>query len=174
MCRIAIVGGGGWGTALGIVAGHAGHEVRLWSHNTEVVDEVNHRRVNSRYLGSYAIPDNVKATTNTSEALHRSEIVILASPSHTIRELLTRMLPDVQPEMIFVSATKGIEIETGERISEVLREVLCNRFAPRFVCLSGPSFAQEVAAGHPTAVVAASSEARWGALRDEFERTLTQ
>jgi glycerol-3-phosphate dehydrogenase (NAD(P)+) len=66
------------------------------------------------------------------------------------------MLPFVQPALLFVSATKGIEIETGKRISEVVREVLDQKFEPRFACLSGPSFAQEVAAGQPTAVVAAS------------------
>jgi glycerol-3-phosphate dehydrogenase (NAD(P)+) len=85
-----------------------------------------------------------------------AEYVLLASPSHVTRGLLEAMLPGLRAEMIFISATKGVEIETGKRISEVLSEVLGERFAPRFVCLSGPSFAQEVVAGQPTAVVAAS------------------
>jgi glycerol-3-phosphate dehydrogenase (NAD(P)+) len=93
-------------------------------------------------------------------ALEDAGIVILASPSHATRELLGRMARELQAGAVLVSATKGIEIETGQRISEVAAEVLGKEFAARFVCLSGPSFAQEVAAGQPTAVVAAGYDAR--------------
>lgn len=156
MSRIAVIGAGSWGTALGIIAGRAGHQVRLWSRNVEVVEAINVRRVNSVYLAQHEIPQGVEATNELSEALSDAELVLLAAPSHVTRELLVRMLPDLKREMIFVSATKGIEIETGKRISEVVRDIVAERFEPRFVCLSGPSFAQEVTAGHPTAVVAAS------------------
>jgi glycerol-3-phosphate dehydrogenase (NAD(P)+) len=155
--RIAVIGAGSWGTALGIIAGRAGHDVRLWSRNSEVVEAINHDRVNSIYLASHEIPESVRATDELSEALASAEMVLLAAPSHVTRELLKSMLPDLQPHMIFVSATKGIETETGKRISEVVRDVTAERFEPRFVCLSGPSFAQEVVAGQPTAVVAASA-----------------
>jgi glycerol-3-phosphate dehydrogenase (NAD(P)+) len=156
MTRIAIIGAGSWGTALGLVAGRARHRVRLWSRNAEVVDSINQRHVNSRYLATFEIPVGVEATGDLNEALDEAEIVLLAAPSHVTRELLIRMMHRLQPEMIFVSATKGIEIETGKRISEIVQDVLKNKFEPRFVCLSGPSFAQEVAIGHPTAIVAAS------------------
>src|SRR5947209_967675 len=158
MTRIAIVGAGSWGTALGIVAGRAGHVVRLWSRNPDVIEAINQRRVNSVYLALYEIPPGVEATDEMSRALSGAEIVLLAAPSHVTRELLVRMLPDLRDEMIFVSATKGIEVETGKRISEVVRDVLKEKFEPRFVALSGPSFAQEVVAGHPTGVVAASDK----------------
>lgn len=156
MKRIAVIGAGSWGTALSIIAGRAGHEVRLWSRNAEVVEEINRRHVNSAYLKSYVVPENVRATCEMSEALLGAEFVVLAAPSHVTRGLLLSMLACVEPQMLFISATKGIEIESGRRISEVLGEVMAERFEPRFVCLSGPSFAQEVAAGQPTAVVAAS------------------
>lgn len=154
------MGAGGWGTALGMVAGRAGHEVRLWARNAEVVASINRERVNSVYLAPHQIEGDVRATEDTSAALRDAEMVILAAPSHATRELLGRMAGDVRPEMILVSATKGIEIETGQRISEVVRAVLGAEYAARFVCLSGPSFAQEVAAGQPTAVVAASADER--------------
>jgi glycerol-3-phosphate dehydrogenase (NAD(P)+) len=154
--RIAVIGAGGWGTALGIVAGRAGHAVRLWSRNPDVVRAINHDRVNGVYLAPHEIPSGVLATGDLDDALKGAEIVLLAAPSHVTRELLARMLPCLRPEMLFVSATKGIETETGKRISDVVRDVTAERFDPRFVCLSGPSFAQEVAAGQPTAVVAAS------------------
>lgn len=156
MRRIAIIGAGSWGTALGIVAGRAGHSVRLWSRNAQVVEAINRERVNAIYLAPHEIPLSVEATDDFKIALSGAEFVLLAAPSHVTRELITKMLPFLQPDMVFISATKGIEIETGKRISEVLSEVVKEHFEPRFVCLSGPSFAQEVAAGHPTAVVAAS------------------
>lgn len=158
--RIAVIGAGAWGTALSILAARAGHEVRLWSRRAAVVAEVNRGRTNGAYLAGHELPVSVRATVETSEALDGAELVLLVAPSHATRELLTRMSADARPEMIFVSATKGVEAETGMRVSEVVREVLGRRgFEPRFVCLSGPSFAQEVAQGQPTAVVAAGVEA---------------
>ncbi len=159
MSRVAIIGAGSWGTALGIVAGRAGHDVCLWARNREVVEAINRERVNRVYLSSQTIPENVRATSDFGEALKDAEFVLLASPSHATRGLLEAMLPLLRAEMLFISATKGIEIETGKRISEVVREVVAERFAARFVCLSGPSFAQEVVTGQPTAVVAASENA---------------
>ena len=157
MRRIAVMGAGGWGTALGIVAGRAGHDVRLWSRNRAVVEEVNARRVNGTYLPTHDIPSSVRATVAAADALDGAELVVLASPSHATRELLSSVVECVAGEMVFVSATKGMEIESGKRVSELVAEVLGRKIpVPRFVCLSGPSFAQEVAAGQPTAVVAAS------------------
>lgn len=156
MTRIAVIGAGSWGTALSIIAGRAGHDVRLWARNSETVEEINRRHLNSAYLQSHLIPENVRATLEMAEAVRDAEFVLLAAPSHVTRELLTRLLPFTGPQVLFISATKGIETETGLRISEILSEVAPERFAPRFVCLSGPSFADEVAAGQPTAVVAAS------------------
>jgi glycerol-3-phosphate dehydrogenase (NAD(P)+) len=158
MSRLAIIGAGSWGTALGIVAARAGRDVCFWSRNAEVVAGINDEHVNRVYLSSQLIPEGARATVDFGEALAGAEHVLLASPSHVTRELLETMLPSLNAEMLFISATKGIEIETGKRMSEVLRDVAGERFAPRFVCLSGPSFAQEVVAGQPTAIVAASSE----------------
>jgi glycerol-3-phosphate dehydrogenase (NAD(P)+) len=164
MKRIAIIGAGGWGTALSIVTGRAGHHVCLWARRSELSEEINRTRVNSSYLTPYKIPEIVRATSDLSECLHDANIVVLASPSHATRELLLKMQSQTRDEMLFVSATKGIESETGMRVSEILRGTLKHIVAPRFVCLSGPSFAQEVAAGQPTAIVAAS-----GSLDDARE-----
>jgi len=155
MSRVALIGAGSWGTALSIIAGRAGHDVRLWSRNIDVVEQVNSEHVNRVYLAEHSVPENVCATNDLEEALSAAEIVLLASPSHATRTLLEKMFPLLEPEMLFVSATKGVEIETGKRISQVLVDVIAEKFPPRFVCLSGPSFAGEVAAGQPTAVVAA-------------------
>lgn len=158
--RVAVIGAGGWGTALSVVAARAGCEVRLWSRSAAVVDEINRARVNSAYLGSHEIPESVHATGDAGEALRGAEVVVLAAPSHATREVLEGMRVVVEPGMVYVSATKGVEVETGKRISEVVGEVLGRTAAARFICLSGPSFAHEVAAGQPTAVVAACADER--------------
>jgi glycerol-3-phosphate dehydrogenase (NAD(P)+) len=155
---VAVVGAGGWGTALAAVAGRAGHEVRLWSRNAAVVETVTRRRVNEVYLAGCELPEGVSATGDLKGALDGAELVILAAPSHATRELLADVRGAAGPRAVFVSATKGVEVETGKRISEVVGDVLGAEAAGRFVCLSGPSFAQEVAAGQPTAVVAASAD----------------
>jgi glycerol-3-phosphate dehydrogenase (NAD(P)+) len=162
--RLAVIGAGGWGTALSIVAARAGHEVRLWSRGAALADEINGSRVNGAYLAGQEIPEGVRATCDAREALRDAEAVILAAPSHATRVVLEGLREAVEPGMVFVSATKGVEDETGKRISEVVGEVLGEGAAARFVCLSGPSFAQEVAAGHPTAVVASSDDERLARL----------
>src|SRR6201988_1069370 len=142
MKRIAIIGAGSWGTALAITAARAGHEVKLWSRN---------------YPKSVQVPSSVTVTSDLNAALDHAELVLFAAPSHAARELFTSIAPHLNEAAIIVSAAKGIEIETGKRISEIVKEVAGSRYP--FVCLSGPSFAKEVVAGHPTAIVAASKDA---------------
>ena len=154
--RLAIIGAGSWGTALAIVAARAGHSVSLWSRNPEVVSSINEKRINERYLTSAKIPGGVTATSDMATALDGASVIILAAPSHSIRQLLSSASASVDPAAIIVSATKGIEIESGKRVSEIVTEIVGEQSLKRFVCLSGPSFAQEVIKNHPTAVVAAS------------------
>ena len=156
MKRIAIIGAGSWGTALAVVAARAGHSVSLWSRNAEVVSSINERRVNSRYLVSTSIPTSVTATGDLDVALRDAPMVLLAAPSHVARELLTAMSPLLDQQAIIVGVSKGIEIETGKRISEIAKEVV--QGSVPYVCLSGPSFAKEVVERHPTAIVAASKD----------------
>ncbi len=159
MKRIAVIGAGSWGTALGIVAARAGHQITFWSRNPEVVTSLNRDRVNSSYLPGAAIPDGVLASGEIGEALKDSQLVIIATPSHATRAVLLTMSGVLPEHAILVSATKGIEIETGKRISQLVAEVLGDLLTSRFVCLSGPSFAKEVVLQHPTAIVAAADNA---------------
>jgi len=159
MKRIAIIGAGSWGTALAVVAARAGHEVSIWSRNAAVMDSINREHLNSNYLTGTPIPHNVRATQQIPEAVDRAELVILAAPSHATRNLLGIISKSLRPEVIIVSATKGIETETGKRISQIVSEEAAEGAQPRFVCLSGPSFAKEVVEKHPTAIVAASDDA---------------
>ena len=166
MSKIAIIGAGSWGTALSLVAARAGNLVKLWAHSPEVFSLLRDKRENSIYLQGFTLPGTVFPTDQLSEALLDAEIVVTAVPSHVCRETYRLMLPGLQPQMIFVNATKGLEIETGMRMEEVIRETLSDRFEPRYVALSGPSFALEVAKDEPCAIVAAS-DAEWASVVQE-------
>jgi len=156
MKQLAVIGAGSWGTALAVIAARAGHSVRLWSRNDAVVSSINEQHVNSRYLSSTSIPDNVTATGDIGATLRDASMVLLAVPSHAARETLMAMSPQLDEDAIIVNVAKGIEIESGKRISEIAKEVVTGSHP--FVSLSGPSFAKEVVAGHPTAIVAASKD----------------
>ena len=128
---------------------------------------INEERVNSRYLSSASIPANVIATGDLGTALRGASMVVFAAPSHVARELLTAMSSLLDEAAIIVSVSKGIEIESGKRISEIAKEVIGSSYS--FVCLSGPSFAKEVVAGFPTAIVAASKDsAAARAVQNDF------
>jgi len=156
MKQIAVIGAGSWGTALAVIAARAGHNVRLWSRNTAVVSSINEQHVNSHYLSATSIPDGVTATGDIEAALQDASLVLLAVPSHAARETLTAIQSHLHEAAIIISVAKGIEIESGKRISEITKEVVANTYP--FVALSGPSFAKEVVEGHPTAIVAASKD----------------
>ena len=156
MKQIAVIGAGSWGTALAVIAARAGHSVRLWSRNDAVVKSINEQRVNSRYLSSTSIPAGVIATGDIEAAVQDASLVLLAVPSHAARETLLALTPHLNEAAIIVNVAKGIEVESGKRISEIAKEVITGTHP--FVCLSGPSFAKEVVAGHPTAIVAASKD----------------
>ena len=130
--------------------------MRLWSRNDAVVSSINDRRINASYLSTVSIPDGVTCTGDLNVALHGAATVLLATPSHAARETFTAMSPLLGEAAIVVSVAKGIEIESGKRISEIAKEVVGT--SRPFVSLSGPSFAKEVVAGCPTAIVAASKD----------------
>jgi glycerol-3-phosphate dehydrogenase (NAD(P)+) len=157
LSRIAVIGAGAWGTAIAIVLGRrGGHEVRLWAHETEVGESINTRHVNELFLADCPIPAPVQATNVLQIALDSAGIVVSVMPSHHTRRVFTAMLPHLNEQMLFVSATKGIENDTYLRMTEVIIDVL--PFAPRIAALSGPTFAKEVALSHPTAISVASTD----------------
>lgn len=154
--RVAVIGAGSWGTALAVHASRAGNAVELWARNEGTVAAINRDHENKDYLPGVSVPEEVRATSDLTSIAERADLVILAAPSHATRDLILKLRDSLPPGLILVSATKGIETNTGSRISEIVSELVPEGSRPNFVCLSGPSFAKEVVAGHPTAVVAAS------------------
>ena len=169
MSRIAIVGSGAWGTALAISLAQRraeqkdqrhSHSIALWSHTAAVADAIAQHRENRTYLPGYVVPDAVRPTADLAQALASAEIVIGVMPSAHVHAIYTSMAPQLTTDQVIVSATKGIvtggDIVTHQRVSEVIAAALhAHRLSLPCAVLSGPSFAQEVAAGQPTAMTIA-------------------
>jgi len=159
MSKIAIIGAGSWGTALAHALAGAGHDVRLWAYEQEVAASINKRRENDVFLPGILLPENIIPTNDLAFALANVECVLTVMPSHVCLSLYERMLPYLSPDMLLVSATKGIDTKQHMRMSQIIHGVVKKKSPPRIVVLSGPSFAREVAIGDPTALVAASEDA---------------
>ncbi len=151
--RISVVGGGAWGTALASHCVRAGLAVRTWIREPELVAAINERRENTAFLPGVALPEGLRATSRLDEAIADAEAILVVVPSEFCREVYGQLAAQAPRDAILVSATKGLEIGTLLRMSE-----LAAAEAPGHptAVLSGPSFAAEVAAGLPTAVVVAS------------------
>jgi len=158
MKRISIIGAGNWGTALAATLARLNHRVMLWAYEPEVVESLTSRHENELFCPGIKLPESILATGDLAEALRDAEILVSVIPSHVCRSIYARMLPNLRPEMALVSATKGLETDHLMRISEVIHDVVDERFSPRLAVISGPSFAKEVLRGDPTAIVVASSD----------------
>lgn len=158
--KIAIIGGGSWGTALAIVLSRSrsSHELRLWIREPELARSTRETRINDVYLAGFSLPHEVAVINDLGEALAGAEIVLSVIPSQFVRGIYLQMLSYLRPEMVFVSATKGIENSTLLRMSRVIEETVGEKFRPRVATLSGPTFAREIARGDPAAVVIASRD----------------
>jgi glycerol-3-phosphate dehydrogenase (NAD(P)+) len=154
--RSAVVGAGSFGTCLAILLAERGHAVELWARDATIVEAIERHRRNPRYLTEFRLPESVRATTSLASALAGKELVLSVLPSHVVRAVWSRAGPLLEPGALVVSASKGIEEETGRLMSQVLEEVLPAEHHPRLVVLSGPSFAREIAERRPTAVSVAS------------------
>jgi len=152
--KIAVIGAGAWGTALAITGDVAGRSVSLWAREPEVVSAIENVGENSVFLPDRAVPAGVRATNDMAEALADADLVLLVVPSQFLRRIAAQVetfLPAGTPVVI---CAKGIERETGKLMSAIVEEEMPDR---PFAALSGPTFAEELAAGLPTAVTIAST-----------------
>ncbi len=156
--RVAVVGAGGWGTALAGLLAKRGHDVVLWSFEEHVAAAIRERRINP-YLEGIELPASLGVTTDLATAVGGAEIVLSVSPSQFVGRVMGAAAPHVRPDAIVVSASKGIELDTLRSMDQVLGSLLPADVMARFCVLSGPSFAAEVAREAPTAVVVASRDA---------------
>jgi len=154
MSRIAILGAGAWGTALALsLARRGGHQLCLWSHSLALTEQLADAGENLPYLPGFTLPSDIDVTSDLPRAIFEADVLLCVTPSQHLRSVVTNIAPMLTKSQIVLNASKGIEETTFLRMSQVVASVTGNPFA----VLSGPSFAQEVAAGMPTAVVAAST-----------------
>lgn len=167
MSRIAILGAGAWGTALAVsLARRGGHELTLWAHSPAHSKELADTGENLRYLPGFVVPIDVRVTSHLLDAIDGAETVLCVTPSQALRSVMEQIASRLTPDQVLLSASKGIEEKTFFRMSQIMTE-----YAPTnpIGTLGGPSFAQEVAAGMPTAITIATDDSLTGKrLQDDF------
>nr|WP_300005747.1 NAD(P)H-dependent glycerol-3-phosphate dehydrogenase [Tissierella sp.] len=153
MDKVSVLGGGSWGTALAILLAKKGKYVELWVRGNDQFNEISNSRKNDKYLPNVVFPENLKVVNKLEESIQDKDIIVLAVPTHGVRDVLNKIKNYIKEDQIIVNVAKGIENESLLRISEIVKEILPEN---KFVCLSGPSHAEEVALDIPTTVVSSS------------------
>ncbi len=167
MNRLAVLGAGSWGSALSIALAQRFDSVRLWARDADRAAEIARARENRRYLPGIALPAHVDVSANLAFTLENADVVLSVVPSRHLRCVIRSAEPYLSPQAKIVSATKGIEEDTLCRMSEVVTQTLSGASRRAIAVLSGPTFAEEIAAGEPAAVVIASEDL---SLAEEMQR----
>jgi glycerol-3-phosphate dehydrogenase (NAD(P)+) len=155
---IAVIGAGSYGTCLAVLFGKSGHRVTLYCRRPELARELEVTRLNRNYLPGHPLPPTVTITSDLADAVEGKRFVFGVTPSHVIREVLGQAAGSIDPDAIVINTAKGLEDGTMQTIDAVYRDVLPERVAARATYLSGPTFASELAAGSPAAIVLAGHD----------------
>lgn len=156
--KVAVIGAGAWGTALANLLATKGMPVKIWAHEREVVEAIRSKRENTVFFPGVKLHANITPTGSLPDAMHQTTLIIFAVPSHAARVVLSQLTALLSSPVALVSATKGIEEDTLSLMSDVMKELLLPIMHRAVLVLSGPSFAQEVSKGLPTAVTLAGQE----------------
>jgi glycerol-3-phosphate dehydrogenase (NAD(P)+) len=157
MTSVGVIGSGAWGTTLALILARAGSAVSLWEYRSERAVEMQQRRENTFFLPGFRFPDTLQVTSQIEKAAQNKDILLLVTPSQRMRENLLLLAPNVGRETLLVSASKGIEINSFKRMTEIICEIIPSAHH-RVAALSGPSISREVAEEKPTAAVIAAYE----------------
>ncbi|MGL5054865.1 MAG: NAD(P)H-dependent glycerol-3-phosphate dehydrogenase [Fusobacteriaceae bacterium] len=157
MEKVVVVGAGSWGTALGINLAKNGHDIILWEYNKEQAELLKLEKENKKYLKGAKFPDNITVVNDVDNLLKGAKMVVFSIPSQSLRSVVNKLSNQITSDMIIVNTGKGIEISSGLRLSEVIKEEILGKYHKNIVVLSGPTHAEEVALGLPTTIVAAGN-----------------
>lgn len=157
MASVGVIGSGAWGTTLALLLANKGTETILWEHRPDRAVEIQQQRENTLFLPGFRFPNTLDVTSNLKEAVEGKDAILLVTPSQRMRENVRLLAPYVSKETILVSASKGIEINSLKRMTEVICEELPNA-SKRVAALSGPNLSREVAEGMPAAAVVAAHD----------------
>jgi len=153
--KVAIIGAGSWGTALSILLANKGIEVNLWAYEEEVFNQINSTRQNKRYLPNITLPSNIQVFNDKEQSIRGTDLVVLAVSSQAVRSVAADISGYMPQDGIVVNVAKGLEVKSLKRLSQVIEEEIPHC---KIAVLSGPSHAEEVSRGIPTAVVSAAKE----------------
>lgn len=166
MQKICVIGAGSWGSALALSLHKNNHKVFMWTRDISQVEEIHKTKENSKFLPGIIIPEDLIVSNDLEEVINDSEIIVLAVPSQAVRSVCKQIKPFVKPNQILVDVAKGLEKETGLRLSDVVKEELPEN---PYVALSGPSHAEEVSRFMPTTLVAACEDVEYAQkVQDAF------
>ncbi|KAF0218403.1 MAG: glycerol-3-phosphate dehydrogenase [Geobacteraceae bacterium] len=157
--NIGVIGAGSWGTTLADLLAKKGHEVTLWAYEPELAEEMARTRVNSLFLPGISLSSRLKFSNSLPEAVKDKELLLFVVPSQAVRGVIATALPYLPKDVVIVSASKGVEVESLKVVSQIYAELLPQDIYRNFAVLSGPTFAREVAQEMPTAAVAAADDA---------------
>lgn len=155
--QVAIIGAGSWGTALATVLADNQHEVMLWVRDQETAEQMNKERCNRKYLPDITLDPLITASADLEATVTGKKVVVLVLPSHAMREVVRQLSAFLEPDVLLIHATKGFELDSLKRMSEVISEEVPATIGERLAVLTGPSHAEEVGMRSPTTVVVTSS-----------------
>jgi len=158
MSDIAVVGAGSYGSCLAMLFGRAGHRVSLWCRNPETAAAMQRTRATEQYLPGHTLPEQVTVTSELDAAVRGKQFIVGVTPSHGIRSVLGKAVEVMDPDAIVINASKGLDEGSLATIDQVYAEIFPERIAKRATFLSGPTFANEIAAGTPAAIVLAGRD----------------
>ena len=151
--NLAIIGAGAWGTALALLLAGKGHTFPLWVYEEDLSETMKTKRENTLFLPGFSLPENIHPTHSLQQAVEDKSAIILVVPTHVMRTTIKNIRPFLKPDCLLISASKGIENETLCTVHQILQQELDQNH--QFAAISGPTFAKEIAEGHPSALVAA-------------------
>ena len=156
MVKVGVVGTTSWGTTLAILLARQGLDLRLWARTEEEAAQLRSQGENTRFVPGIKFPPNLMVTASTDDAFHQADLVVIAVPSQTLRDNARKVRDSLNHSSVVVCATKGLEQDTGNRMSQILEEELPSPLHPGICALSGPNLAGEIIEGKPSTTVVAS------------------
>jgi glycerol-3-phosphate dehydrogenase (NAD(P)+) len=156
MIAVGVIGGGGWGTALGKMCAQKGLQVGIWAREPEVAEEINHQHTNNTFLPGVVLPDSLHASTSLADIVKNKKYLITAVPTQWVRLVVREMANFIAKDAVIISVSKGLEVQSLKTLTAVLEDELPGHDSDAFVALSGPNHAEEVARDIPSATVVAT------------------
>jgi len=168
MAKIVVMGAGSWGTALARIVASKGHDVLMWEYDKEKAETIEKERENKLFLKGAKFPETLHVTNEVEGLLEGADYILFSVPSQVLGGVIEMISPQIKENMILINSAKGIEIKSGKRLSEVMKDEILGKYHKNIVILSGPTHAEEVANELPTTIVAAGNPEKAKEVQELF------